>query len=104
MGSTVMTDAAWSKISPDDRTKMLAAASAMEQQINSQAPALDAKSIAAMKAAGLQIETLDPKAIAEFRAAAENLGATQRGAMIPADVYDLAVRERDAFRKAKPAK
>ena len=22
--------------------------------------------------------------------------------MIPADVYDLAVRERDAFRKAKP--
>jgi TRAP-type C4-dicarboxylate transport system substrate-binding protein len=104
VGATVMTEAAWSKISPDDRTKMLAAAAAMEQQINSQAPALDAKSIAAMKAAGLQIETLDPKAIAEFRAAAENLGATQRGAMIPADVYDLAVRERDAFRKAKPAK
>ena len=38
---------------------MLAAAAAMEQQINAQAPALDAKSIAAMKAAGLQVVTLD---------------------------------------------
>ena len=83
---------------------MLAAASVMEQQINTQAPGLDARSIAAMKTAGLQIVTLDAKAVAEFRGAAENLGATQRGAMIPSDVYDLAVREREAFRKAKPAR
>jgi TRAP-type C4-dicarboxylate transport system substrate-binding protein len=104
VGATVMTDAAWNKISPDDRTKMLAAALVMEQQINAQAPALDAKSIAAMKTAGLQIVTLDSKPLAEFRVAAEQLGATQRGSMIPSDVYDLAVRERDAFRKSKPAK
>jgi TRAP-type C4-dicarboxylate transport system substrate-binding protein len=104
VGATVMTDAAWNKISPEDRAKMLAAASVMEQQINTQAPGLDAKSIAAMKTAGLQIVTLDAKAVAEFRGAAENLGATQRGAMIPSDVYDLAVREREAFRKAKPAR
>ncbi len=104
VGATVMTDAAYNKISPDDRTKILAAAATMEQQINAQAPALDSKSIAAMTAAGLQVVTLDPKATAEFRGAAEKLGATLRGGMIPADVYDLAVRERDAFRKAKPAK
>ncbi len=104
VGATVMTDAAWKKISPEDRPKILAAASAMEQQINTQAPGLDAKSISAMTAAGLQVVKLDANAVAEFRAAAERLGATQRGAMIPADVYDLAVRERDAFRKAKPAK
>lgn len=104
VGATVMTDAAWSKISPEDRAKMLAAASEMEQQIATQAPGLDAKSIAAMKTMGLQIVTLDPKAVAEFRGAAENLGTSQRGAMIPADVYDVAVREREAFRKAKPSK
>lgn len=104
VGATVMTDAAWNKISPDDRAKMLAAASAMEQQVNAQAPGLDAKSIAAMKAAGLQVVTLDAKAVAEFRRAAEGLGATQRGAMIPSEVYDLAVSEREAFRKAKPSK
>lgn len=104
VGATVMTDAAWNKISPEDRTKILAAASEMERQINTQAPALDAKSVAAMTSAGLQVVKLDAKAVAEFRSAAEQLGVTQRGAMIPADVYDLAVRERDAFRKAKPAK
>ena len=104
VGATVMTDAAWNKISAEDRAKMLAAAQVMEEQINTQAPGLDAKSVAAMKTAGLQIMALDAKAVAEFRGAAETLGASQRGAMIPADVYDLAVREREAFRKAKPAK
>ncbi len=104
VGATVMTDAAWNKISPEDRAKLAAAAMAMEQQINALAPELDAKSVAAMKTAGLQIVTLDTKAVAEFRAAAEGLGASQRGAMIPADAFDLAVRERGAFRKANPAK
>ena len=54
VGATVMTDAAWNKISPEDRAKILAAASTMEQQINTQAPALDAKSIAAMTAAAFR--------------------------------------------------
>jgi TRAP-type C4-dicarboxylate transport system substrate-binding protein len=104
VGATVMTDAAWNKISADDRSKLLAAASVMEQQVNAQAPALDAKSVSAMTAAGLQIARLDAKAAAEFRGAAELLAATQRGGMIPADVYDLAVRERDAFRKSKSSR
>jgi TRAP-type C4-dicarboxylate transport system substrate-binding protein len=104
VGATVMTESAWNRISSDDRTKVLAAASVMEQQINSQAPALDSKSIAAMTSAGLQVVKLDPKATAEFRTAAEKMATSLRGGMIPADVYDLAVRERDAFRKAKPAK
>ena len=104
VGATVMTDTAWNKISPDDRTMVLAAAAAMEQQINTQAPGLDAKSVSAMTAAGLQVLKLDAKAVTEFRSAAERLGVTQRGAMIPADVYDLAVREGNPFRKAQPAK
>ena len=105
VGATVMTDAAWNKISPDDRTKVLAAASAMEQQINAQAPALDAKSIAAMNAAGLQVVTLDAKAARRISQRRREVSPRpSEEAMIPADVYDLAVRERDAFRKAKPAK
>jgi TRAP-type C4-dicarboxylate transport system substrate-binding protein len=104
VGATIMTDSAWNRISADDRTKVLAAAATMEQQINSQAPALDAKSIAAMTGAGLQVTRLDPAAAAEFRRAAEQLGTTLRGGMIPADVYDLAVSERETFRKTKPAK
>jgi TRAP-type C4-dicarboxylate transport system substrate-binding protein len=104
VGATVITDAAWNKISPEDRAKMLTAGATMAQQINTQAPDLDAKSIAAMKAAGLQIATLDKKDAEEFRRAAETLGASQRGTMIPAEVFDLAVRERETFRKTKPSK
>jgi TRAP-type C4-dicarboxylate transport system substrate-binding protein len=104
VGATVMTDAAWNKISAEDRTRVLAAAAVMEREITTQAPDLDAKSIAAMKTAGLQIVTLDAKAAIEFRGAAENLAVTQRGPMIPSEVFDAAVRERAAFRKMTPAK
>jgi TRAP-type C4-dicarboxylate transport system substrate-binding protein len=104
VGATVITEAAWNRISPEDRAKMLTAGATMAQQMTTQAPELDAKSIAAMKTAGLQIVTLDAKGAAEFRRAAENLAASQRGSMIPADVFDLAVRERETFRKMKPSK
>jgi len=101
VGATVMTASAWNKIAPADRTAMLDAALAMEKQIQAQAPGLDAKSIDEMKKAGLQVVTLTPQAVAQFRTTAEKVTSTLRGNMVPADVYDLAVRERDAFRKAR---
>jgi len=104
VGATVMTDAAWNRVSPEDREKMLTAAARMEQQVNTEAPGKDADAIAAMKTAGLKIVTPDAKAVAAFRAAAEKLAATQRGEMIPPEIYDLAVREREAYRKTTSGK
>jgi hypothetical protein len=54
-----------------------------------------------MSSRGLQVTTLDPKALAEFRGAADQLVKTMRGSMVPTDIYDLAIQERDAFRKSK---
>ncbi len=54
-----------------------------------------------MKTRGLTVTPLDPKAAAEFHTEAEKLVATMRGNMVPADIYDMAVAERDAFRKSK---
>jgi hypothetical protein len=54
-----------------------------------------------MVARGLQVTTLDAKAAGEFRSAATQLVSTMRGSMVPADVYDMAVQERDALRKSK---
>ena len=104
VGATVMTDAAWQKIAAADQPKVLAAAVDMERQIAKEAPGLDAFSMGIMKTGGLQVVAPDAKAVAELRAVAGSLAATQRGTLIPADVYDLAVRERDAFRKTAPAK
>ena len=67
VGATVMTDAPGTR----SRRRIARRCSPRPRRWNSrsttQAPALDAKSIAAMKAAGLQVITLDANAVAEFR-------------------------------------
>ena len=96
--ATVITDSAWNKLTPDDRTKMLQAAKDIEKQLHAQAPGLDAKAVSEMKGAGLQVVTLDAKALAVFHATAESQLATQRGNLVPPDVFDAALRARDGFR------
>jgi TRAP-type transport system periplasmic protein len=101
VGATVISLDAWHRISPADQATMTAAAEAMEARIRVDAPKQDAESVAAMKARGLQVIALDAKAAAAFRAAAGQLSTTMRGGMVPADIYDMAVQARDAFRKSK---
>ena len=97
----IISNSAWNKIAPDDRPKVTAAAQELEKSVHAKTPGQDADSVKVMVARGLQVTTLDPKATAEFRAAATELVKTMRGGMVPADVYDMAVQERDAFRKSK---
>jgi len=101
VSATVVTARAWNRIAPHDSAQMLVAARAMEDEIRSQSPALDAHSIAEMKTAGLHVITLDAKALDEFRTAAESQLVTQRGGLVPADVFDAAVSARTAFRASK---
>jgi TRAP-type C4-dicarboxylate transport system substrate-binding protein len=103
IGATIITDTAWNKVSPEDRVRMIAAAGVMEKQLFAQAPGLDQKSIAEMKSAGLTVITLDAAGAAQFRAAAERLTTTPSG-MVPPEVFDLAVRERESFRRSRAAR
>ena len=98
-GAIVITNEAWNKIEANDRPLALAAAKDSEKRLLGDAPKLDADSIATMKARGLTVTALDPKTAASFRAEAEGFVKTMRGQIVPADIYDAAVRERDAFRK-----
>ena len=100
-GALVVTNTAWKKISAADQAVMIASAKAVEKRLLSEAVKLDESSIAAMKTRGLTVITPDPKALAGFRAEADRLVATIKGTLVPADVYDLAQRERDAYRKTK---
>ena len=100
-GAMIISNAAWARISAEDRPKVTAAAQALEKRVRAEAPAQDAESVKQMVARGLQVITLDPKAASEFRAAANQLTSTMRGSMVPVDVYDLAAQERDAVRKSK---
>jgi len=100
-GALIMSNTAWNRIAPEDRAKVTAAAQALEKRVRAEAPAQDAESVKQMAARGLQVITLDARAAAEFRTAANQLMATMRGGMVPADVYDMAVQARDEFRKSK---
>jgi len=105
VGATVITDTAWNKVSPEDRQKMIEAARLMEEQLQEQAPSLDAKCIDEMRNTGaLKPVTLDPGGVAAFRTTLARLALSQRGVLVPADVFDLALKERDAFRSAKGAR
>jgi len=97
----LVSNSAWSKVSAEDKPKLTAAAVELEKTVRARTPAQDAESVAAMTKYGLQVIKLDAKAEAEFRSAATVLGKTMRGGMVPADIYDAAVQERDAFRKSK---
>jgi TRAP-type transport system periplasmic protein len=100
-GAVIVTNDAWSKIEPNDRPIVAAAADTAEKRLLGEAPKLDADSINTMKTRGLTVTTLDPKTAASFRAEADAFVKSMRGQMVPADVYDAAVRERDAFRKTQ---
>ncbi len=100
-GALIMSNAAWNKISAEDRPKVMAAAAALEEKVYLDVPKGDADSIKSMQTRGLTIVKLDPKSLVDFRSQAEKLVSTMRGDMVPADVFDLALQARDAVRKSK---
>jgi TRAP-type C4-dicarboxylate transport system substrate-binding protein len=103
IGGTIITSRIWNHISPDDRAKVVSAGQVMEKRLDAEVPGQDAKAVGDMKARNKKfaVITLDKADLDAFRAEAERLAETMRGSMVPADIYDLALSERDAFRKAK---
>ena len=100
-GALVVTNSTWNKISAADQAVMVASSKVAQTRLLGEAMKLDETSIATMKTRGLTVTTPDPKALAGFRAEADRLVATIKGTLVPADIYDLAQRERDAYRKSK---
>jgi hypothetical protein len=79
---------------------VISGAKALEKRILADAPKLDDDSVATMKSRGLSVTMLDPAQTVAFRVEAEKLVVSIRG-MMPPEIYDAAVRERDAYRKRK---
>ena len=100
VGATVMSMQAWNAMAPGDQQTVLDAAHAAGVRLRSEVPRLDEEAIARMKAGKLTVTTGNA---AEWRAAADQLGSAMRTRLVPADVYDLARRERDAVRASRVA-
>ena len=98
VGAGVMTTKAWKAIPEADRPKLLAAATGVEQRLRVEVPKQDDASVAAMTKAGL---TITHTSGAEWKTQLENLAKTMRGQQVPPDIFDLATKARDEYRKQK---
>jgi TRAP-type transport system periplasmic protein len=100
VGATIITRKAWNAIPAADRPKLLASAAAVQKRLQDDVPKQDVAAIAAMKKSGLTVtEARGP----EWRQALDALAKTMRGEMVPPDMFDLAVKARDAYRKQHPS-
>lgn len=100
VGATVVNKKTWDSLSPADRAKMTEISLGVEKQLQTDVPKQDGLATLLMQNQGLKItKGTGP----EWQQLADNLGQTMRGKMVPSDVYDLALKERDAFRQRKAA-
>ncbi|HUR33454.1 MAG TPA: TRAP transporter substrate-binding protein DctP [Vicinamibacterales bacterium] len=100
VGATVVTKKTWDAIPAADRAKMTEISLKVEKQLQADVPKQDGLATLLMQNQGLKItKGTGP----EWQQLANNLGQTMRGKMIPPDVYDLALKERDAFRQRQAA-
>lgn len=101
VGATVVSKRAWNRIPEADRAKLLAAAQAAEKRLQTEVPSGEKLAIGLMSAQGLKVTKAEGD---EWRAEGERLTKTMRGSMVPPDIFDLALKARDAYRQQrKPA-
>ena len=99
VGGLVVSKAAWNKLSEPARVKIAAGCMRLEQRLNADVPKQDTTAIAEMQKRGLKVVAVPAADIAKFRASAQAFATTMRGSAVPADILDLATRERDAYRQ-----
>lgn len=96
VGAGVITTKAWKAIPDADKPKLLAAAAAVEQRLRDEVPKLDLNAVEQMKKRGLTVtKPVGP----EWKTQLDGLAKTMRGDSVPQDIFDLAVKARDEFRK-----
>lgn len=101
VGATVVSKKTWDRISPADRAAMSDISLKVEKQLQADVPKGDGLATLVMQNQGLKITRGTGP---EWQQIANALGATMRGKMVPPDIYDMALKERDAFRaRAKAA-
>jgi TRAP-type C4-dicarboxylate transport system substrate-binding protein len=99
VGGLVITKKAWGTIKPEDQAKLLAACDRVETRLMTEVPKQDTTAVIEMQKRGLTVTKVSPAGVEKFRASAQAFAASMRGDIVPADVLDMATRERDAFRK-----
>jgi TRAP-type C4-dicarboxylate transport system substrate-binding protein len=98
IGATVVSRAAWNRLSEADRAAFSKAALAAAKTLQADVPKQEQLAVVLMTGQGLSVTKA---AGPEWQQEAQRLAQTMRGEMVPQDIFDLAAGARDAFRKSK---
>lgn len=98
VGGLVMTKPAWMKMSETDRAAILTACSKAEARLEREIPGQDSMAVVEMQKRGLTVTRVKPEAKAEWEAAAGAFATRMRGSLVPAEILDLALKAREAYR------
>jgi TRAP-type C4-dicarboxylate transport system substrate-binding protein len=96
--ATVITERAWRGLDAADQIAIRESAKAAEERMWAEVPQQDREAVSEMEKRGLAVTTVDASTARSFRALADELTLSWRGQLVPADVYDHALRERNVYR------
>jgi TRAP-type C4-dicarboxylate transport system substrate-binding protein len=98
VGASIITKKAWNAIPAADRPKLLESAAGVEKRLQADVPKQDQAAVEDLMKRGVTVTKANG---AEWRAEADALAKTMRGEMVPQDIFDLATKTRDEYRKAR---
>lgn len=96
VGATVLSKRTWDAVSPADRATITDISLKVEKQLQADVPKQDSLATLLMQNQGLKVTKASGP---EWQQLGDSLAQTMRGRMVPPDVFDLAMKERDAFRQ-----
>jgi TRAP-type C4-dicarboxylate transport system substrate-binding protein len=101
LGATVIRKAVWERIPADARPALVEAAQEAGRRLREDIRGSADKDVAEMKKRGLNVVAVPAAAKAQWLKMAESTYPNIRGKIVPADVFDEAMRYRDEYRKKK---
>ena len=104
LGATVINKTVWDKVPADMKPALLQAARESGARLQAEIRKTGDRDVEAMKKRGLNVVAVDAKAREQWKKTAESLYPKIRGAVVPADAFDEAMRYRDEYRKTHPAR
>jgi TRAP-type C4-dicarboxylate transport system substrate-binding protein len=98
IGAVVITRKTWDRIPESDREALLRSARLMERRFAQEVPRAEQESIEEMRKRGLVVTAAEEK---EWHTTGQSLALTLRGQMVPVDIFDKALKAREAYRQTR---
>jgi TRAP-type C4-dicarboxylate transport system substrate-binding protein len=101
LGATIINKTVWDKVPADLKPALLQAAREAGTRLQDEIRKTGDRDVEAMRKRGLNVVAVDARAREQWKKTAESLYPKIRGAIVPADAFDEALRYRDEYRKSK---